>query len=65
MAAAEASARASGRTLLVLDTQAGSVAETVYRRRGWERAGEIPDYATTPQGGLHPTVYYYKRLAPA
>jgi acetyltransferase len=65
MAAAEAFARASGRTHLVLDTQAGSLAETVYRRRGWERGGEIPDYATTPQGVIHPTAYYYKRLAPA
>ena len=62
MAAAESFAGATGRTLLVLDTQAGSVAETVYRRRGWERAGEIPDFAATPQGELHPTVYYYKRL---
>jgi GNAT superfamily N-acetyltransferase len=64
MAAAESFARSNGRTLLVLDTQAGSVAEIVYRRRGWERGGEIPDYAATPQGELHPTVYYYKRLAP-
>jgi len=62
LAAAEEFARANGRHLLVLDTQAGSDAELLYRRLGWQRAGEIPDYATTPRGELHPTVYYYKSL---
>lgn len=64
MAEAEAYARSDGRSLLVLDTQVGSVAETVYRRLGWTRAGEIPAYAATPEGDLHATVYYYKFLAP-
>ena len=62
LAAAEDFARANGRHLLVLDTQAGSDAEFLYCRLGWQRAGEIPDYATTPRGELHPTVYYYKSL---
>lgn len=62
LAEVEAFARANGRTLLVLDTQAGSDAELVYGRLGWQRAGEIPDYASTPRGELHPTVYYYKSL---
>jgi GNAT superfamily N-acetyltransferase len=62
MEEAERFARSEGRTLLVLDTQVGSVAESVYRNLGWSRAGEIPDYATTPKGELHPTVYYYKIL---
>ncbi|HXF80349.1 MAG TPA: GNAT family N-acetyltransferase [Usitatibacter sp.] len=62
MAEAERFAREARRTLLVLDTEVGSVAESVYRTLGWTRAGEIPDYATTPAGKLHPTVYYYKRL---
>jgi acetyltransferase len=62
MAEAERFARGALRTLLVLDTEVGSVAESVYRNLGWTRAGEIPDYATTPAGKLHPTVYYYKRL---
>jgi GNAT superfamily N-acetyltransferase len=62
LAAAEDFARGAARPLLVLDTQAGSDAEHLYRGLGWERAGEIPDYATTPRGELHPTVYYYKRL---
>jgi ribosomal protein S18 acetylase RimI-like enzyme len=58
-------ARASGRTLLVLDTQAGSHAEGVYRHLGWQRAGEIPGYAAAPDGALHPTAYYFKALAGA
>jgi hypothetical protein len=62
MRAAEECARADGRTLLVLDTQAGSVAEAVYRHLGWQPAGQIPDYATTPNGVLHATVYFYKHL---
>lgn len=58
----EAEARAQQRSLLVLDTLLASHAENVYRHLGWHRAGEIPDYATTPEGELRPTVYYFKRL---
>jgi acetyltransferase len=61
--AAEAFARAGSHTLLVLDTRAGSPAEGVYRRLGWQRVGEIPDYAADPDGTLMPTAYYYKRLS--
>ena len=62
MSAAETFADSIGRTLLVLDTQAGSVAESVYRHLGWQRVGEIPDYAASPDGRLLPTAYYYKRV---
>lgn len=58
--AAESFAQSIGRTLLVLDTESGSVAESVYRHLGWQRAGEIPGFALTPDGRLHTTVYYYK-----
>ena len=57
---AESFAESIGRTLLVLDTESGSVAEAVYRHLGWQRAGEIPEFALTPAGRLHTTVYYYK-----
>jgi GNAT superfamily N-acetyltransferase len=57
-------ARTAGRTLLVLDTEAGSLAESIYRHFGWQRAGEIPGFALTPGGKLHATVYYFKSLAP-
>lgn len=51
----------NGRTLLVLDTIAGSPAEFVYRHLGWQKVGEIPEYAAMPDGELRPTAYYYKR----
>ena len=63
MRTVEAFANADGRTLLVLDTQMGSVAEAVYRHLGWQPAGKIPDYAASPDGTLHATVYFYKQLA--
>ncbi|MDO2949429.1 GNAT family N-acetyltransferase [Aeromonas simiae] len=50
-----------GLTLLVLDTEAGSDAEHLYRRQGWQKCGEIPDYALSPDGRPHATAYYYKR----
>lgn len=55
-------ARSIGLTLLVLDTEAGSDAESVYRHLGWQRAGAIPDYAVTPHHVMHPTVVYFRRL---
>jgi acetyltransferase len=61
MRAVDDYAAANGRTLLVLDTIAGSPAEFVYRRLGWQKVGEIPDYAAMPDGELRPTAYYYKR----
>ena len=51
----------NARTLLVLDTIAGSPAEIVYRRLGWQKVGEIPEYAAMPDGELRATAYYYKR----
>ncbi len=62
MAAAEDSARAAGRTLLVLDTAAGSEAEQMYPKLGWTRCGVIPDYAQWPDGRFCDTVVFFKRL---
>ncbi len=64
MQAAEAGARSLGCSLMVLDTEAGSLAASVYEHLGWTRVGEIPDFALTPTGVLHPTVYFYKQLEP-
>jgi GNAT superfamily N-acetyltransferase len=61
LAAVEAEARRQGRTLLVLDT-ASEAAARLYARGGWQRVGEIPDYALWPQGGLCATTVFYKRL---
>ncbi|ORT58348.1 GNAT family N-acetyltransferase [Streptomyces sp. CB03238] len=63
LATAERAALDEGLTLLVLDTETGSPAESLYRSAGWTRAGSIPDYALTPAGTPHPTTYYYKVLA--
>jgi GNAT superfamily N-acetyltransferase len=59
--AAEATARACGRTLLVLDT-ASADAERLYERHGWIRVGVIPGYALLPRGGLCSTAVYYREL---
>ena len=61
MAEAEVSARAAGKTLLVLDT-ANDAANRLYLRRGWQRVGVIPGYALWPTGGAVDTTVYYKEL---
>jgi GNAT superfamily N-acetyltransferase len=62
MHAAETAARDAGKTLLVLDT-ASEEARRLYERCGWQRVGDIPDYALLPHGGLCATTYYFKPLA--
>jgi GNAT superfamily N-acetyltransferase len=62
MEAADAVARDEARTLLVLDTVTGGDAERLYRRAGWQRAGDIPNYALMPDGEPCSTTYYYKHL---
>jgi GNAT superfamily N-acetyltransferase len=61
MRAAEQAAKASGKTLLVLDT-ASADAERLYEREGWQRCGTIPGYALLPNGDPCDTVYFYKQL---
>jgi GNAT superfamily N-acetyltransferase len=60
---AEAAAREAGKTLLVLDTATDSDAARLYARSGWQRSGDIPDYALWPDGRLCSTTYFYKGLA--
>jgi GNAT superfamily N-acetyltransferase len=62
MSEVESFARSTGRTLLVLDTEAGSPAEAIYRHFGWTKSGEVPQYAQNPRGGLRATAIYYKAL---
>jgi GNAT superfamily N-acetyltransferase len=62
MQAAEAAARAAGKTLLVLDTATGSDAERLYQRLGWQRVGVVPGFALWPDGRLCATTYYYKAI---
>jgi hypothetical protein len=63
MRAAEAAARALGRTLLVLDT-ADDTAARLYERCGWTACGTIPGYALMPDGRPCATTYYWRDLAP-
>ena len=62
MRAADETAQARGRAMLVLDTVTGGDAERLYTRLGWQRVGSIPDYALWPQGGLCATTYFYRRV---
>lgn len=62
MQQAEERARAAGRSLLVLDTRSGDVAEPLYASRGWQVAGQIPDYAQSVAGEREATTVMYKRV---
>lgn len=62
MAAAENKARDMGISLLVLDTETGSVAEQLYHKLGWHCAGTIPSFALDPKGTPRSTTMFYKEL---
>jgi acetyltransferase len=62
MEGAELLARQKGITLLHLDTEVHSSAETFYQTVGYSRSGEIPAYAARPDGTLEGTALYYKIL---
>jgi GNAT superfamily N-acetyltransferase len=61
MKAAEAEAKARGRTLLTMDTASGT-AERLYLDLGYVRVGVIPGYARLPDGPLCDTTVFYKQL---
>lgn len=61
LAAAERSALNTGKTLLVLDT-ASDEAERLYARHGWQRCGQIPNYALLPDGAPCATTIFFKSL---
>lgn len=62
LAAAEDAARAAGRTLLMLDTVAGSAGDKLYRSCGWTAFGTVPGHSHMPDGPLADTTFFYKRL---
>jgi GNAT superfamily N-acetyltransferase len=62
MERAETEARASGKTLLVLDTVTGADGERLYARLGWTRVGVIPGYALFPDGRPCDTTVFWKAL---
>ena len=63
LAAAERAALEAGKTLLVLDTVTDSDAQRLYARAGWQRCGEIPDYALWPDGRRCATTIFFKNLS--
>jgi GNAT superfamily N-acetyltransferase len=63
MVAAEEAARTADKSLLVLDTVTHSAGYNLYLRLGWRIAGEIPDFALWPDGGLCPTTFMWKRIS--
>lgn len=62
LVAAERSALDAGKRLLVLDTVTASDGERLYVRNGWQRCGEIPDYALWPDGRRCGTTIFFKSL---
>jgi GNAT superfamily N-acetyltransferase len=63
LGAAEDEARRLGRTLLTLDTEAGSAGERLYARCGWTKFGEVPGYALSADGGERASAsFFYKQL---
>ncbi len=64
MQAAEAVARGQGKSHVLLDTASEGGAAGLYEGLGYVFAGEIPDFALKPHGGLTGTRLYWKRLGP-
>jgi GNAT superfamily N-acetyltransferase len=62
MMALEAEARATGKTLFVLDTREGDVSNDLYHALGYHEAGRIPGWARDAAGTPSATVFWYKPL---
>ncbi|MFN8493265.1 MAG: GNAT family N-acetyltransferase [Caldilineaceae bacterium] len=60
MQAVEDAARAANRSLIVLDTRRGDVADQLYQKIGYIQAGIIPRYALSSSGTFDDTVFYYR-----
>lgn len=59
--AADAQAKAHGKTLITLDT-ASDVAERLYTSAGYRKTGTVPDFALLPDGRLCGTTFMWKRI---
>ena len=62
MEVAQRYATETGKTLLLLDTETGGLAEQLYLSLGWVEVGVVPGFALTPHGALCATTYLYKAL---
>lgn len=63
MAAVDEAARNAGKSVLVLDTVTGGDAERLYERTGWQRVGDVPNYALMPDGKFCGTTFFHKQLS--
>lgn len=62
MAALDDEARRHGRTLLTLDTAAGSAGDRLYERLGWTRFGTVPGFALYPDGQPGDCAFFWKHV---
>ncbi|KAJ7036781.1 acyl-CoA N-acyltransferase [Mycena alexandri] len=59
----DAEAKIRGQTLLMVDTETGSPAESIYPKFGYIRLGVIPNYGISPKdGSLMPETFFWKQL---
>nr|GAT50638.1 predicted protein [Mycena chlorophos] len=59
----ETDAKALGQTLIQLDTDEGSAAESLYTKLGYNILGVIPDHGISPlDGSLRGSTFFWKRL---
>jgi len=62
MESAQRYAAEAGKTLLLLDTETGGLAEQLYLSMGWQEVGVVPGFALTPHGEPCATTFLYKVL---
>ena len=62
MRAIDDTARAEGKSVLVLDTVTGSDGDGLYAAIGWTRVGVVPRYALMPDGAICDATIFYKHV---
>ncbi|WP_316195205.1 MULTISPECIES: GNAT family N-acetyltransferase [unclassified Bradyrhizobium] len=62
VAAAERTARARQRSLMVVTTATGGTAHNLYERMGFVHAGTIPYFGSDPYGKMEGCMFYWKQI---
>ena len=62
MQALDDTARAEGKSVLVLDTVTASDGQGLYAAIGWTRVGVVPHYALSPDGAICDATIFYKHV---
>ncbi|KAF5244511.1 hypothetical protein FAUST_2331 [Fusarium austroamericanum] len=63
MSTLETEATKRGRTILLLDTETGSLGGEVFKNLGYIELGQIPKYSLSPTGELKDGTFFWKHLA--